>query len=117
ERERRRPRFLPLEQAVDVVAVAAVCRDAPRRGVRVREQAEALELRQLGADGGRRDAQPRALDEVLRADGLARGDVLLDDAEEDLALPLAQLGAWKSHGFVANFTRAGLRSRRRRGSA
>ena len=38
------------EQAVDEVALAGVGRQPPRRGVRVREQAAGLELRELVAD-------------------------------------------------------------------
>ena len=54
ERELGRPRLLPREQPVDVDAVAGLGRHAPRRGVRVREQPEPLELRQLRAHGRRR---------------------------------------------------------------
>ena len=43
-----------LQQLVGVVAVAALGRHAPRGGVRMREQAERLELGELGADGRRR---------------------------------------------------------------
>ena len=94
ERKNRRSRSLALEQAVDVVAVAPVRRNPARRGVRVREQPEPLELGKLVADGRRRDAYPRPLDEVLGADGLARGNVLLDDADQDLPLALREVWAW-----------------------
>ena len=70
ERERRRLRLEVAEQLVGEVAVAGLGRDAPGRGVRMREEAERLELRQLGADGRRRDAQVGALDERLRPDRL-----------------------------------------------
>ena len=59
ERELGRPRLLPREQPVDVDAVAGLGRDAPRRGVRMREQAAPLELRQLRAHGRRRDRARR----------------------------------------------------------
>src|SRR4051794_32759526 len=52
----------------------------------MREQTERLELRELAPHRRRRDGQRSPLDEVLRADGLARADVFLDDAPEDLLL-------------------------------
>jgi hypothetical protein len=61
------------------------------------EQAEALELGELVADGRRRDAQPGPLDEILRPNRLAGRDVLLDDADQDLPLPLAEVWAWLGH--------------------
>ena len=57
----------------------------------MREQAEALELGELGPHGRRRDGHARARDEVLRADRLAALDVLLDDASQDLPLALGQV--------------------------
>ena len=57
----------------------------------MREQPERLELGELAAHGRRRDAEPGALDERLRADRLAGRDVLLDDAPQDLALARCQL--------------------------
>ena len=57
----------------------------------MREQPEILELRQLGANRRRRDAQVGALDERLRADRLPGADELLDDAAEDRPLPFAEL--------------------------
>src|SRR5262245_18400026 len=65
--------------------------------MRMRQQSEALELGELVADGCRRDAHPRPLDEILGADGLPRGDVLLDDADQDLPLPLTEIWAWRNH--------------------
>ena len=58
--------------AVGVEPVAALGRDAAGGRVRMREQPERLELGELGADGRRRERERRALDEALRADGLAR---------------------------------------------
>ena len=91
ERPRGRPRLEPLEQVARVEAVAAVGRDAPCRGVRMGEQAEALELGQLVPHRRGRDVELGPLDETLRADGLAGGDVLLDDAAQDLALSWGEL--------------------------
>ena len=91
EREGGRLRLELAEQLVGVVAVTALGRHASRRRVRMREQAEVLELRELGADRRRRDAQVGALDERLRADRLPGADELLDDAAENRLLPLAQL--------------------------
>ena len=77
-----------LDDDVDVVAIARVGGHAPRRRVRVREHARcssrsARSLRMVDA------ATPNdeALAQVLRADGAARGDVLLDDGPQDLLLP------------------------------
>ena len=84
EGEARRPRLLALEHSLGVEAVAGVGRDPAGGGVRVGEQAELLELCELVAHRARRDGQPGALDERLRADGLAGGDVLLDQAPEEV---------------------------------
>ena len=97
EREPARPRLLPREQPVDVHAVARLGRHAPRGGVRVREQPEPLELRQLGPHRRAREVEPGALDERLRPDGRAGGDVLLDDPRQDLPLTLGQLRV-RAHG-------------------
>jgi len=86
ERELGRLGIEPVEQLVRVVAIAALGRNAPRRGVGMREQAERLELGELGADRRRRRGEPGGLDERLRAHGLARRDVFLDDAPQDLLL-------------------------------
>src|SRR5688572_5951291 len=97
----------PLE-AVDellrVDPVAALGRRAAGRRVRMRQQPERFELREFPPHGRRRDAQPRALHEHTRADRLARGDVLLDDAAQDLALPWGELhpgsdGSRRSSGY------------------
>ena len=90
ERERARTRILVRKQLVGVEAVALIGRNATRRRVRMHEQAEPLQLGERRADRRRRDAQPGALDEVLRADRLARGDVLLDDDPEDLTLAISE---------------------------
>ena len=90
ERELGRPRLLPREQPVDVDAVAGLGRHAARRGVRMREQTAPLELGQLAAHRRRRHRHAGALDERLRPDRLPGRDVLLDDAAEDLDLPLGK---------------------------
>ena len=54
----------------------------------MREQAEPLELGELVADRRRRDVEAGTLDERLRADGLAGGDVLLHHPPQDVALAL-----------------------------
>src|SRR5262249_14832881 len=91
ERERRGLRLEPSEQLVRVVAVAALRRNASRGRVWMREQAEVLELGELGANRRRRDPEVRALDERLRADRLSRAHELLDDAAEDRALSFTEL--------------------------
>ena len=91
ERERRRTRLEPLEQAVGEEPVPVLRGHAAGRGVRMREQALPLELGQLAAHRRRRDVQPRPLDERLRRDRLAGRHVLLHDEAEDLALSLRQL--------------------------
>ena len=91
ERELGRLRREPVQQLVGVVAVAALGRHAAGGGVRMRQQAERLELGELGAHGRRRRGEPAALDERLRADGLATGNVRLDDAAQDFLLARTQL--------------------------
>ena len=88
ELEPGRAHLGPREQLVDVEPVARLGRHAARRGVRMGQQADPLELGQLVADGRRRHAEPGALDERLRADRLPGRHVLLDDEPEDVALPL-----------------------------
>ncbi len=89
EREAGRPRLLPFEQLLGVEAIAGSGRDPAGRRVRMREQPERLELRELAPHGRRGDGEARALDERLRADRLAGGHVLLDDPSEDVALAIA----------------------------
>ena len=55
------------------------------------EQSERLELGELAADGRRRNAEPGAVDDGLRADRLAGRDVLLDHPPKDVPLTYAQL--------------------------
>ena len=100
-------RVEPLEQAVRVVAVALLGRDPPGRGVRMRQQAACLELGQLGADRGRRDVEARPVHERPRPDRLAGRDERLDDAAQDLALTVRELGlCCLVHHLCRDFRRA-----------
>jgi len=104
EREGARPRLEPLEERIGVEAVAGLRRHAPRGGVRMCEQTEALELCELAPDGGRRGGHAGPHDECLRAHRLAALDVLLDDSAQDLALPLAQFDVRRlGHALCRNF--------------
>src|SRR5262249_51014978 len=81
-------------------------RHAAGRGVRVREQAEPLQLGELAANGRRRDVEPDARDERPRPDRLPARDVLLDDTAQDRPLAprqirLADVPA-HSQGFYAS---------------
>ncbi len=92
EREPGGPRIDPSEHLLGVHVVAGARRDAPGRRVRMGEEPERLQLGELVANGRRREAEPGALDERLRADGLARRHVLLHHPPQDVALAFAQLG-------------------------
>jgi hypothetical protein len=59
--------------------------------VRVGEQAEGLELGELGANGRRRRSKARVRDQRLGAHRPAGSHVLHDDAPQNLLLPLRQL--------------------------
>ena len=91
EREGSRLRLEAPEQLVRVVAVAALRRHAARRRVRMGEQPEVFELRELAPNRRRGDAQVGARDESLRADRLPGADEFLDHAVEDRPLPFAEL--------------------------
>ena len=109
EVERGRLRLEALEQRARVVPIAAVGGHAAGGRVRVREQADLLQLGELAADGRRRDVQPGSLDQAFRAHGLARRHVLLDDTQDDLPLPFAQLDL-----HVRSHVRPATRPSRRR---
>ena len=79
------------QQLVGVVAVAALGRHAARGGVRVREQAERLELGELRADRRRTGGDDRPSRRASSSRPAARRDELLDDAAQDLLLTLRQL--------------------------
>src|SRR5690606_18747234 len=72
-----------LAQLVDEDAIALVGGDAPRGGVRRRDEAVLLELRHVVADRRARHPEGVALDDRLRADGLARRHVVLHDDAQD----------------------------------
>ena len=92
-----------LEQTVGVVPVAAFGRHAARRRVRVRKQAEGLELGEDIADRGRRERQPGTFDEVLRADRLTRRHVALDDPPQQFFLAFGELDDRPIHGVTQEF--------------
>src|SRR5206468_2560276 len=91
ERETPRPPLDRSDELLRVDPIAALRRDAPRRSMGMGQQAEPLELGELDPYGRRGGVDARALDERLRADGLPRGNVFLDDAPEDLALAWGEL--------------------------
>ena len=110
ERERRRAPLDRVDELLRVEVVAALGRHASRRGVRMREQPEALELGQLAADGRRREIEAAPVDERLRAHGLTARHVLLDDEPQNLALSRCELHLTL---MVAPDTAASARARRR----
>jgi hypothetical protein len=59
--------------------------------VRVCEQTELLERRQLVADRRGRNIEVVLADEGRRRHRLSRGDVFADDGAQQIALPLAEL--------------------------
>ena len=75
------------DQRLHVEAVADVRRDAPRRRVRVPEEALDLQLGQDVAHGGGAHAERVALNERLGADRRGRRDVFLDDGPQDRLRP------------------------------
>jgi hypothetical protein len=86
-------------QLVDEETVALVGGHATRRRVRSGDQLLLFEEGHVVADGRGRDAELVALDDGLRADGLARGDVVVHDDTEDFEsalrdhdAPLSSLG-------------------------
>ena len=110
------PRLGPLEQLVDVEAIAATRsgRGPPRcAGASAGRAARAPRARS-GRSTARRRGRP--LDERLRADRLPGRDVLLDDGPEDVALPLGEQDLHGLHGRRRRVRRGAARSRRRRGS-
>ena len=77
-----------VDELVSLFAVAALRRCSSGGGVRVCEQPERASSSASSPRTVRgRDAEIRAFDERPRSHGLARGDVLLDDPPQDLALP------------------------------
>ncbi len=74
-----------LEQGVDEEAQPLIGGHAAGRGVRLLEEAGLLEIAHDVADGRRREVDPGPARDGARADGVARGQVLLHDGGEDLA--------------------------------
>ena len=109
-----------IDDRLDVEAVAGVGRHATRRGMRVGQEAGALELGQDASDGRARHAEAVALDQRLRADGRRGGDIFLDDGPKDRLRAEVQgaggavssrqgpvlLGGWHSTDESANEVRA-----------
>ena len=71
-------------QLLHVQPVAALQRDAPGRGVRLRDVAVLFQPRQLVADGGGGDLQVVAVHQRAGADRRGGVDVLADDEAQDL---------------------------------
>ena len=93
-RERASLPFAQLPRRSDLIdqeAIAAVGRHAAGARMGLNQIAELFQARHLVADRCRRDVETRALDEVSRADGLTRADVLANDRAEDRSGPLAQV--------------------------
>ena len=85
ERQRLRPPVDRVDELLRVDPVAVLRRHPPRGRVRMREQAERLELGELAPHRRRRHVHARPRDERFRPDGLAGRDVLLDHPPQDLA--------------------------------
>ena len=79
-------------ELVDEDPVALVGRHAAGRGVRGRDELLLFELRHVVADGRGRDAERVPLDDRLRADRLARGDVVLHDDAQHVEAALGDHG-------------------------
>ena len=93
-----------LQQLVGVEPVAGVGGHPPGRRVRVAEQAARLQLGQLVADGGRRGVDAAALDQRLRADRMAGGDVLGHHLGQDQRLARRQPGCVVAHRRIVATT-------------
>ena len=83
----RHRHLVALDQVVDVVAIPGVGGHPARGGVRVVQQAELLQPRELRAHGRRGEVEPLPPDDVLAPDGAARVDVSLHDHPQDRLLP------------------------------
>jgi len=86
------------EHRVDVQPVPVVGRDAPGRGVRVREEPQVLERGHLVADRGRTDAEPQTVGQRFRAHRFRGLDVILNDRAEDRVFPSVQ----DAHGITVS---------------
>ena len=81
---------LDLRQPVDEQPVALVGRDPAGRGVRLGDVALVLQHGHVVADGRRRDPEVVPLDQRLRPDRLAGGDVVGDDRAQHLETPVVR---------------------------
>src|SRR5439155_20322937 len=98
--ERGRAAIQGLDELLRVQPVAALGRQPSCRRVRMRQEAERLELGELTAHGRRGHAQLAALDETLGADRLARRHVLLDDTPQNLPLSRRKLHVFDGSGVA-----------------
>ena len=79
-----------LGEGVDEVAIALLGGDPTGRGVRLRQEAVALQGRHLVANGGRRHTHAGRVGDVPGAHRLGGLDVLLHDGSEDGCLALVE---------------------------
>jgi hypothetical protein len=86
---------------VDVEAVGGVGGHAAGRGVRLHQVAQLLEVGHRVADGGRRETLDVAARDRPRADRLPGLDVLRDDCEQHLPVPLIERRA--GHGVRRSY--------------
>jgi hypothetical protein len=94
-------------QAVDEQPVALVGGDPAGAGVGLGDEPLLLQRRHVVADGRGRDTEGVTLDQGLGADGLLRGDVVLDDGSQDgeLAVVLHALASFGTSSRPATGTR------------
>ena len=83
--------FVFTRQAVYIKAVAEFARYSARRGVRLFEIAERLEVCHFVADGRRRAVRHHILRDVLGTDGFATLDIGLHDRTQDLRFSFGQI--------------------------
>jgi hypothetical protein len=88
-RERDRPHF---EQRIDEEAQARIGRHTPGTGMRRIDQARILEIHHHIAHRGRRQIQGQNSRDGTRSDGLAGVEIGFDEAAEDVARALVELG-------------------------
>jgi hypothetical protein len=89
-------------QNLDVVAVARIRRDPAGRGVRMRQQAQGLQIGQDVSDRGAAHPERVVRDKRARADGRRRGHVFVDDGPQDCVgsrIERADGAAWSSRHF------------------
>jgi hypothetical protein len=104
-------------ELIHVESVRAVGRYAPRRGVRLREQAALLEVGHDVADRGGGEVELRLLRERPAPDRLPRHDVRLDHGLQDLALARVEAGIVGAVASVPTHARPPVANPRRRARA